>query len=192
MEKCKLVFTKDGLTISGKKRSPLDGNIRDIEIDKKEYGSLQEIKDLNMHVTAIKPKIEADTLKELIFDVEFESKFISQEITPNIHDEMGIKIGNKKIPCRKYNEILINVTKWLFDNDRIRKKDLPIYGINSRQYLLNSEPKHPSNKPFAGQRLIDDGVYLNITWSAPNTKKQARYLMDIFAPDINFQIFGSK
>lgn len=128
----------------------------------------------------------------MIFDVEFEPEFTSQGITPNTDDERGIIIGSERMICRKYNEILINVAKWLFENNRITKKDLPIYGLNSRQYLLNLEPKHPTGNEFAGNPRKISGVYLNVTWSGLNTKKQAKYLMDRFAPDVNFQIFGFK
>jgi len=191
MKKWKLVFTKDGVTIFEKIKSPFGGNLKDIEIEKIEYGSLLENKNLDMLVTGIRPKIDGDVLKELIFEVEFEPKSTSRKITPNAY-EKGIIIGDKKIPCSKYTEILINVAKWLFEHGRIKEENLPIYASNSGQYLLNSEPKHSYNKPFANRKEIFKGVYLNTNFNGDKCKKQARYLMDRFAPDINFQIFGFK
>jgi len=103
-------------------------------------------------------------------------------------------IINKEIkPWKDHKDKLRIVARWLFENKRLQEKDLPVKDqANRTVFLLNSKPQNGEGREFHQSTKITDSVYLNTCYDAVYCDKNAKYLMKIFAPDIEFEILGEK
>ena len=194
LDEWKLNFSKDGIKISKRIESPFDKQLKEVEIEKIGYDELMKKFDnkLNISVTKIEPRIENGILKSLIFNAS-EFKFLESlpQTSLIINDTSKVLIiGDKKIPWTKSNDLLIIPTRWLFENNRLQKKDMPIFVPSSKRYLLNSKPEHSYGRRFDSSEIISEGIYLHTNYNTSDCKRHGEYLMKKFAPDIEFKILG--
>ncbi len=190
LEEWKLTLNKNNIKISKIVERPSDKQLTDVDIETIEYDKL---KNINILVTKIEPKSENDILKSLIFYAS-EFKFIDTPKIPLVPSELvfgsTLIIGDKRIHCNKFNDVLKNTAVWLFESGRIQKKDLPIYVLSGGRYLLNTRPYHKNERKFDGtpHKIPNQDVYLNTNFSANDCRRQSEYLMKKFAPDVKFEI----
>ncbi len=191
-EEWKLTFNRNSIRISKIVERPSDKQLTDVDIETIEYDKL---KNINILVTKIQPDSEND--KSLIFYAS-EFKLIDTPKIPLIPLELvfgsTLIIGDKRLHCNKFNDVLKTTADWLFESGRIQKKDLPIYVLNGGRYLLNTRPYHKNERKFDGTpyKIPNQDVYLNTNFSANDCRRQSEYLMKKFAPDIKFEIIISK
>lgn len=194
-EEWKLTFNKNSIKISKIVERPSDKQLTDVDIETIEYDIL---KNINILVTKIEPNSENDILKSLIFYAS-EFKLIDTPKIPLIPPELvfgsTLIIGDKRIHCNKFNDVLKTTADWLFESGRIQKKDLPIYVLNGGRYLINTLPYHINKRKFDGtpykiNKIPNQDVYLNTNFSANDCRRQSEYLMKKFAPDVKFEIIS--
>lgn len=187
----KLEFSEKGIKRCRKEELWL-GSPKYIEVETIEYEKLNNIK-LNMFVTKIEPKIDGGRIKKLIFDVsnfKLEPPTVSA-LQPEPLNKQTLVIGNERLPWRKSNDLLKNTAEWLFEHSRLQLKDLPVYVPGGRRYLLNSIPQHGYGRKFDGTPYkVSESLFLCTSFSSPDCKAHAEYLMKKFAPDIEFKILG--
>jgi hypothetical protein len=143
-------------------------------------------------------------MNSLIFYVS-EFKFLQysdvqdQKITTNatkittndIHDQKLIIFGNEKKHWRNNNDLLKITADWLFEKGRLRPENLPVYPPRGERYLINSKPVHKSGRPFDGKPYqISQDMWLHTNFSREDCKRHAEYLMQTFAPEVDFKILG--
>lgn len=198
--KWKLEFSETDVEISNITENPFDNQIKESPLDSMNFDILKEKFEnnyINMNVTKIDRKIENDILKSLIFYVS-DFKFLQYSDIPsqkiNTDDNEGQRIllfGEEKKTWRDYNDLLKITSKWLFENKRLQKKDLPVYVPHGKQYLIHSIPVHEYGKKFAGKPYkISENIFLNTNFSSDSCLTHSEYLMKKFAPEIDFKILG--
>lgn len=213
MHEWKISFSKDSVIISKNIESPLDGQFKEREIEKIGYDDLINLNNLHMVVNKIERDIDNGTLKSLIFYAsEFKLLESSQNSikTTNVDSESKvIIIGKEEIQWRIFRDLITEPTYWLLKNNRIQKKDLPVYDVShGKRYILHWKKEHSTGKEFDSFEKIDlqklleepylsswgdlvsEGIYLHTNYARDDCKRNGEYLMSKFAPDVKFSILG--
>ena len=197
----KLEFNKNGIEIFKSIKNPFNNQIKESPLDMMEYDKLIEKfenNNINMVVTKIERKIENDVLKSLIFYVS-DFKFLDSSCVPNKEKITGktelsprrLIIGKDELSVRHSKDLLKSTADWLFKNGLLKNKDLPVYVPNGKRYLLNSKPVHEYGRPFDGKpHKISQDIYMFTNLSTVDCITLSKYLMNKFAPDIEFEILG--
>ena len=210
MYEWRINFGKDSVKIFKKIESPLDKQFKEVKIDTIAYDDLTKFNNMNIVVTNIERDIANDSLIFYASELKFlESSQTSNKTSYVTSESKLIIIGKEEIPWRIYRDLLIEPARWLLKNNRIQKKDLPIYDVShGKRYLLHYEPKHSTEREFDSFEKIDllkllegsylsswgdlasKGIYLHTNYASGDCKRNGEYLLSKFAPAVEFKILG--
>ena len=83
-------------------------------------------------------------------------------------------------PIKKWADILASVAEYLIEVGKISAEDCPMSKKEgAKQYLLHTKPFHPTGREFGSKRKIGK-LWVNIHFDAPNTWKNACWLLEKF------------
>ncbi|MCK4796524.1 MAG: hypothetical protein KAT05_04040 [Spirochaetes bacterium] len=193
------------LTIKNFKACKLEeqlvGQPKYVEVEKVSYDQLNEqLKNnkITISITRFTPIVQNGNLRKI--QLEISENIVIEPLNESVVSESFCKkvliIGNKRLVWSASNDILKLTVDWLFQQGRIQRSDLPVYVLSGQRYLLNTTPRHSTDREFDGKPYNVNNasydVYLNTNFSSVDIKKQAEYLVERFAPDVVFKILGFK
>jgi len=92
---------------------------------------------------------------------------------------------NTSVPIKTWKEIMVEVAKWLINENILTKDHCPISGSGTRsvkRYLISTDPAHSTGTPFKAPYPIDS-FHLETNYSGPNCVENARTIIRCVGQD---------
>lgn len=87
-------------------------------------------------------------------------------------------IDNEQFKTNNSKEVLIITAEWLINKGNLTKSITPI-SSGSRNYLINTVPRHQNNTDFRAPKKLSNNLYLETSHSTKSCLKNARRLLVI-------------
>ena len=101
-----------------------------------------------------------------------------------ISDAIGVRIDS-------WRNLLLAVTEWLIQNERLPMELIPIRMGRSR-HLVHTEPKHADRKPFEYEEKLSNGLYLYIPSGSKEVCRSVELLNRLSPPNEQFYVLYEK
>ena len=83
---------------------------------------------------------------------------------------------DSSVAINKWNEVVIEVVRWLTSNGYLDARHCPIQRTPKR-YLVATQPIHPRDKKFINEREVNS-LYVEVSYTAPDTIKNTKFIVE--------------